>query len=154
MKHWDVPWDSIGKPWDLGPNIGKFRRLSWDFEKILASNTGHDSRPIACNTISGQQRYLAVCGPQRPLPAGGAVGLVTRRRRWCRPSWRWVMSGDESADVWFAGLQPCACRLWTCRLCPSSSPFRLLKGNGIISLDSGLIHDFNRIKQFPSWVVG
>ena len=63
------------------------------------------------------------------------------------------MSGDESAEVWFAGLQPCACRLRTCRLCACSSPFRLMQGNGVISLDSGPIHHFNRIKQFPGWVV-
>ena len=52
------------------------------------------------------------------------------------------MSGDESAEAWFAGLPPYAFRLRTCRLCDSSSTFRLLKENGVISLDSGLMHDF------------
>ena len=64
------------------------------------------------------------------------------------------MSGDESPEVSFAGFQPCACHLRTCRLCACSLPLRSLKENGIISLDSGLTHDLNWIEYFPAWVVG
>ena len=64
------------------------------------------------------------------------------------------MSGEESVEAWFAGLQPCASRLRACRLCACSSLFRLLWENGVISLDSRLTHDLNRIEYFPAWMVG
>ena len=50
----------FGKPWDLGPNFGKFRRLSWDFEKILAGSPA--KRPLLTSVAILADRVLVVVG--------------------------------------------------------------------------------------------
>ena len=64
------------------------------------------------------------------------------------------MSGDESVEAWFAGLQPCACSLRAFRLCACSSHFWLLKENYHDSRLQPFVERIIRGEPDSSWVTG